>query len=149
MKLTIKKATSTDIPQLSILFDNYRIFYKQKSDLALAKSFLTERIQNDESVIFYALSNDEKFVGFIQLYPSFSSVSAKRLWILNDLYVQKEARGSGVATKLMNRAKDFAIETNTKGLSLGTQITNTKAQKLYETLGYEKDEEFYHYFLHT
>lgn len=149
MKITIKKATLSDIPKLSTLFDSYRVFYEQESDLTLATKFLSDRIKNDESVIFCAVSDDEDYHGFIQLYPSFSSVSAKRLWILNDLYVEKESRGNGVATQLMNTAKEFAIETDAKGLALGTQISNTKAQQLYESLGYEKDTEFYHYFLNV
>ena len=81
------------------------------------------------------------------MYPSFSSVSAKRSWILNDLYVAAGSRRSGVARTLMNAAKDFAIGTGAKGLSLSTARSNVIAQALYESLGYEKDSDFYSYYL--
>ena len=147
MDVIIKKAVNSDIPELSKLFDAYRVFYKQESDLNLAVEFLSERIKNSESTIFVAITNENNYVGFTQLYPSFSSVSAKRTWILNDLYVQERARGNGVATKLMNKAKELAKENQLKGISLSTAKTNTNAQNLYESLGYERDSVYYSYFL--
>jgi len=147
MEVIIKRANNSDIPELSKLFDAYRVFYKQESDLDLAVEFLSERIKKSESTIFVAITNENKYVGFTQLYPSFSSVSAKRTWILNDLYVQESARGNGVAKKLMNKAKLLAKENKAKGISLGTAKTNTSAQNLYESLGYERDNVYYSYFL--
>ena len=64
-----------------------------------------------------------------------------------DLYVDKEFRGAGIGRMLMKAAKEFAIATNSKGLALSTAKTNTLAQKLYESLGFNKDNEFYHYYL--
>ena len=147
MKVIIKQAERSDIPEISKLFDAYRIFYRQESNLELASKFLTERINNSESVIFLAITNENEYIGFTQLYPSFSSVSAEPTWILNDLYVDDNARGKSVGKKLLKRAKEFAIETNVKGIALSTAKTNDNAQRLYKDLGYEKDVEFYHYFL--
>ena len=129
------------------LFDGYRVFYGQKSDLALAESFLRERIEQKESIIFVAMES-ENAIGFTQLYPSFSSVSAERLWILNDLFVLPEVRGKGVGEAILNHAKQFAKATNSKGLSLET-AENNPAQKLYEKLNWQKEEGFFHYFWKT
>ncbi|MCG6220607.1 GNAT family N-acetyltransferase, partial [Vibrio diabolicus] len=85
-------------------------------------------------------------IGFTQLYPSFSSVAAKRIWVLNDLYVAAQARRLGVAKKLMDTAKEFAMATNARGLALETARDTSAAQRLYEALGYRK-EDGYHYFL--
>jgi GNAT superfamily N-acetyltransferase len=49
-------------------------------------------------------------VGFAQLYPSFSSVLMKRIWILNDLFVEKDFRREGVAKLLMDAAERYARE---------------------------------------
>ncbi len=147
MEVSIKKANKSDISEVSKLFNAYRVFYKQESDLDLASKFISERIQNSESTIFVAITDKNQYVGFTQLYPSFLSVSAKRTWILNDLYVQESARGNGVATKLMNKAKELAKENQLKGISLSTAKTNTNAQNLYESLGYERDSINYSYFL--
>lgn len=145
--ISVDRATLTDIKGISNLFNQYRVFYQQLSDLTLAIQFLSDRVQKDESVIFYAKNQDNEYLGFTQLYPSFSSVSAKRLWILNDLFVSQNARRLGVGKMLLNRAKEFALETNAKGIALETDITNVNAQGLYESLGYIKNTEHFYYFL--
>jgi len=147
MNVIIKTAKTHDLNDISKLFDAYRVFYKQESDINLAKNFLKKRIENSESVIFFAIDESGQYLGFTQLYPIFSSVSAQRTWLLNDLYVDNKARGLGVGTKLLNQAKEYAKQTGAKGVALETEITNTGAQKLYEQLNYEKDKEHFHYFL--
>jgi ribosomal protein S18 acetylase RimI-like enzyme len=128
------------------LFDQYRQFYKQSSDIAAARRFLNERLNKGQSVIFLALADDDATpMGFTQLYPSFSSTSMKRLWILNDLYVAPAQRKNGVARALMERARQLAIETNAEGLTLETATDNFAAQALYESLGYKRDEAFHRY----
>lgn len=69
----IKQATLHDINKLTPLFDAYRQFYHKQSDLDAAKDFLEARIENNESVIYIATNELDHFVGFVQLYPSFSS----------------------------------------------------------------------------
>jgi len=142
--MEIVHATMKDLEETAHLFNLYRMFYKQQSDLEGAKAYIRERLENKDSVIFVVKNND-RFVGFTQLYPTFSSVSMKRAWILNDLYVETEARGHGVGEMLLNKAKEFALETGAKSLSLDTALDNFSAQRLYEKNGYVKDTEFYHY----
>jgi GNAT superfamily N-acetyltransferase len=138
------RAELDDLDALAPLFDGYRRFYGQPSDLAGARAFLAERIKRSESVIFLAV-RDGTIVGFTQLYPSFSSVSMKRVWVLNDLFVAAEGRSSGAGRALLDRAERWAAETGAKGLTLSTQITNLAAQRLYEACGWSKDDEFVHY----
>ena len=106
--MIIRRAKKKDIDQLSVLFDKYRIFYKQQSDVGSARSFLKKRMKRKESVIFVA-EERKNLVGFTQLFPIFSSVSMQRTWLLNDLYVVEKARGIGAATALLNAAKEFGI----------------------------------------
>ncbi|WP_072679354.1 N-acetyltransferase [Arcobacter sp. LA11] len=147
MNLIVKKANANDVKKLTKLFDSYRVFYNQESNLELAEVFLKERVEKDESVIFYVQNEKEEYLGFTQLYPSFSSVSAKSSWILNDLFVDENHRQKGIAKMLMNQATQMAIKSGSKGIFLQTALENKKAQTLYEELGYVKDEEFYSYFL--
>ena len=128
------------------LFDGYRQFYKQRSNLKGAQKFLHERLKRDESVIFLAM-NGKQAAGFIQLYPSFDSVTMRPVWILYDLFVAPTARKRGVAKVLMERARQFAIETKAKGLILETAINNHPAQKLYQQLGWKRDTAFHRYYL--
>jgi GNAT superfamily N-acetyltransferase len=138
------RAELDDLDALVPLFDAYRRFYGQTSDLAGARAFLADRFKRGESVIFLAVV-DGAIVGFTQLYPSFSSVSMKRLWVLNDLFVTPDARKSGAGRALLERAERWAAETGAKGLTLSTQITNLTAQRLYEACGWTRDDEFIHY----
>ena len=138
------RAELDDLDALVPLFDGYRQFYGQTSDPDGARAFLADRITRGESVIFLAVV-DGAILGFTQLYPSFSSVSMKRLWVLNDLFVATAARKSGAGRALLERAERWAAETGAKGLTLSTQITNATAQRLYEACGWTRDDEFFHY----
>lgn len=140
-----KEATLSDVNSLAVLFDHYRIFYEKESDLNAAVSFLTERIKSQESVIFIAALS-EMIVGFVQLYPIFSSTHMKRLWLLNDLYVVTEQRGKGISVLLINAAKTLAEKTNASGLLLETAIDNKVANSLYKKTGFELDSSHNYYF---
>lgn len=140
----IYRATPAHLEALVPLFDAYRVFYRQPSHVGTARAFLAERLGRGDAAIFLA-ERGGKAAGFTQLFPSFSSVSARRLWILNDLFVAPEARRGGVARALLERARVHAAETHAKGLVLSTEVTNTSAQRLYEALGWTKDEAFYTY----
>lgn len=143
--MSIKKATLNELDPLTELFDLYRGFYEQKSDLDGAKEFLKERLTNKESVVFIAFDENNP-IGFVQLYPSFSSVSMNRTWVLNDLYVKEDGRGKGFGEKLLKKAINFAEETGAKGVSLETGKENLTAQRLYEKIGFKR-ESHYFYFL--
>jgi GNAT superfamily N-acetyltransferase len=141
--MIIRRAKKKDIEKLSVLFDKYRIFYKQQPDMANAESFLKKRMKRKESVIFVAEERKE-LIGFTQLFPIFSSVSMKRTWLLNDLYVDEKARGKGTATQLLNAAKEFGIETGSKWLLLQTASDNFTAQKVYEKNGWVRETDLFY-----
>ena len=147
MEPTIVRAGRNELDDLVPLFDGYRQFYGQRSDLPAARGFLRDRIERDESVIYLAYANGGEATGFTQLYPSFSSVSLKPLWILNDLFVRSDVRRGGVGRALLERARRHALETGAKGLVLNTGVTNQAAQTLYESCGWLRDEEFFQYHL--
>ncbi len=145
MSIKIKQVTINELDLLAELFDGYRQFYQQTSDIEQAKAFLRERLENQESVIFIATNAKGEGLGFTQLYPTFSSVGMQKRWILNDLFVAEKARKLGVASQLIQTAEDFAKESGASGLSLSTGVENTKAQALYEKHGWNRVTAFYHY----
>lgn len=146
--MDIIRATLDHLDAVAPLFDGYRQFYQQPSDLAAARSFLQARLSQGESVIFLAEIQGRP-AGFTQLYPSWSSVSMRRLWVLNDLFVHPDFRQRGVGEGLLERARQFAIETDAKGLMLETAVDNLSAQRLYERLGWVREVEFCTYTLST
>jgi len=146
-KFSTRQATIDDLDPLAELFDLYRIFYGQESDIDGARQFLFQRFEHHESVIFLVQDLEKnQYVGFTQLYPSFSSVSMQRSWILNDLYIRPEYRGIGLATSLLQSAENYALQTKAKGISLETAKSNERAQQIYQRSGYVTEEEFVHYY---
>jgi len=145
MNMEIRKASVEDAAIVALLFDSYRSFYKQAPDVDAAFNFIKERLQQNESVIFIAFIKDHA-VGFVQLYPIFTSVGMKRAWLLNDLYIHVSSRGKGVATALLDAAKEFAKNTGSKWLMLQTASDNYTAQTLYKKNGWKKETDVFYRF---
>lgn len=145
-EVSVIRAGLAHLDALVPLFESYRAFYHQQPDADRARTFLRDRLVHDESVIFLAESRlggaAAVWVGFTQLYPLFSSTAMERLWLLNDLFVAPQARGQGVARRLMLQAERHARETRAVGLMLQTALDNVTAQRLYESIGYERDTHF-------
>jgi ribosomal protein S18 acetylase RimI-like enzyme len=131
-----RKVTIQDLSQLAKLFDQYRVFYRKVSDIPSAEDFLKERIENKDSEIFVAEENGN-LVGFVQLYPLFSSTRMKRYWLLNDLYVNKNHRGKGYSKELIEDAKELAKLTKASGVLLETGKSNDIGNQLYPACGFE------------
>lgn len=144
--MQIRKASLQDIIALATLFDAYRVFYEKNSDYDGAVRFLTDRIERNESEIFIAETDTQEIVGFVQLYPLFSSTRMQRLWLLNDLFVLPEFRNKGISIALIEKSKTLCIETNACGLQLETAKTNIIGNNLYPKTGFELDTEHHFYF---
>jgi GNAT superfamily N-acetyltransferase len=142
--IAIQQATIGDLDRLVPLFDSYRQFYGQKTDREGARAFLLDRFRHSESIIFIA-SRDNAAIGFTQLYPSFSSITMGRLYVLSDLFVASQARKLGAARLLLESAVEFARSVGSRQLMLETAATNVAAQALYESAGWKRDTAFYVY----
>ena len=142
--ITTRQAALTDIEALAVLFDEYRQFYGGTSDLKAARAFLISRFEHGESVVFLAFRDNEP-IGFTQLYPSFSSLSLARTYVLNDLFVRLSGRKKGIGTALIHTATEYAKTVGALFMSLSTATTNTTAQSLYQSLGWQRDEQFWTY----
>lgn len=146
MSFQIRKATITDLETIVELFDLYRQFYQQMSDTKQAYAFLEARFKHSDSEIFVA-ETEHQLVGFVQLYPIFSSVRMQRLWLLNDIFVLKEFRGNGLSKSLIFAAQQLAKETKACGLLLETATDNLIGNQLYLAMGFELQSESNFYFL--
>lgn len=145
MSHSVRRATLADLDRLALLFDAYRQFYGQPSELTIARQFLRDRLAGSESVVLIAEDHDKTAIGFVQLFPSFSSILAAPISILHDLFVVPASRRCGVGTMLLNAAAETARAAGAVRLELATAITNTTAQRLYEKLGWKRDVEFHVY----
>jgi len=147
MQIVVRHARTQDVESVARLFDRYRQFYCLAPDAALAHRFIAERIARGDSTILVAERGTAEPVGFTQLYPTICSLSAASIFVLYDLYVVEEARRMGVAEALMSAARTFAKDAGAVRLELATAKTNFAAQALYESLGWERDDEFHRYSL--
>lgn len=149
--IEISVAGVGDADKIVDLFEAYRDFYQQVPDRTGALAFLEQRLREGSATIFLALEQSEgvavgkRVVGFAQLYPTFSSLSLKPLWIVSDLYVKPEVRRHGVGRLLLERARELAVETQSEGLMLQTAQENYRAQSLYESLGWEQEKVYLTY----
>jgi GNAT superfamily N-acetyltransferase len=147
MSFQIHQATIHDLDTLMPLFDGYRQFYRQPSDPERGRRFLAERFAHHESVILLASDRQGAGLGFVQLYPLFSSVRATRMYLLNDLFVSTDARRQGVAKALMTAAADLVRKLGAGSMTLATELDNKSAQALYESLGWQREQRFCEYVL--
>jgi GNAT superfamily N-acetyltransferase len=143
-KTSLSKATMDDVGALTVLFDEYRTFYKMEHDIPGIRVFLSERVLRGDSVIFVTKSGDV-MMGFMQLYPLLSSTRMKRLWLLNDLYINPQYRGLGISVLLIDQAKQFAKDTDSAGLILETAKSNTIGNNLYLKTGFALDNDHNYY----
>jgi len=147
--MRIIQATLEHLDLLTPLFVKYREFYEQLPYPDSSRAFLEKRLKRKESIIYLALPDDgdDRLMGFCQLYPSFSSLSLKRVWILNDIYVAEDSRRMLVADNLMREAKKMAKKSNAVRMRVSTSSDNEVARKTYESMGFRKDTEFENYIL--
>lgn len=140
--VTVRQAVLADLEALASLFDQYRRFQGQPGNLPAASAFLRDRFEHGESVLFIAFDGETP-VGFAQLYPSFSSVSLSRVYILNDLYVAEAGRRRGVASALLAALEAYAWTFGAARVTLNVARDNTSAQALYQSQGWSQDQQFH------
>jgi ribosomal protein S18 acetylase RimI-like enzyme len=141
-RVNVRAAGLADLPALAALFDGYRVFYGQPSDPVRAGAFLRERLERGDSQLLLAVDEAGNALGFVQLYPSFTSVGTARIEILNDLFVAPDARGRGAARALLRTAAEDARSRGAVKLVLSTALDNRPAQALYLAEGWMRDAGF-------
>ncbi len=142
--VAVRQAVAADIDALAVVFDQYRRFQGQAGNLAAARGFLAERFDHGESIAFIATAQGAA-VGFAQLYPSYSSVSLSRVFILNDLFVLEAARGRRVASQLLSAVESYAWSLGASRVTLNVARTNVSAQQVYTARGWKQDDQFFMY----
>lgn len=139
--LIVRSAVMTELPWFAGIFDAYRRFYGQPSDLGCAEDFLRARLGRGQSLLFGAWRRHD-LLGFCQIYPGFSSVAAAPVWVLNDLFVRPDARRQGVADALMAACETAARTAGVRNMRLESALDNRIAQALYTRRGWRRADGF-------
>lgn len=144
--MEIVRCTEAHLESLVKLIQEYRKFFGCSESAEAVYEFFQERMRLQDSATFMALqSGTEIGMGFVNLYPSFSTLSLKPIWILNDLGVSRSYSGHGVAKSLILKAQEFALETGAIRIELKSEKANEKALSLYESVGFSVDHEHVYY----
>ncbi len=142
--MIIRQATEADLEQVVVLFDAYRVWYRKESNKVQAEAFIKSRLAIKDSVIYVAES-EGRLTGFTQLYPLFSSVRMKKMWLLNDLYVMKTHRGKGHSRMLIAEAKKLCVNTDACGILLETETSNDIGNRLYPSEDFHLEENNFYF----
>ncbi|MBA6419419.1 GNAT family N-acetyltransferase [Pseudomonas neustonica] len=145
MPVTLVSADLTALPDVADLFNQYRQFYQQEDDLPRATAFIQARLVQGDSLILLARSSAGEALGFAQLYPSFSSIDCAASYLLSDLFTAPSARGQGVGRALLLAAREQALDSGRTSLTLETAVDNLTAQRLYESVGFVREQGFLTY----
>lgn len=138
MEIRIRQAETEDLHELARLFDAYRQFYDQPSDVRAAREFLQERMDGRQSLVVVA-EGEESLVGFTQLYPMFSSIRLAPIWVLNDLYVDADMRRLGIGRLLLEASAAAARGAGASRIVLETARENSGARALYRAAEWEEE----------
>jgi GNAT superfamily N-acetyltransferase len=132
----------TDLGELLPLLRGYADFYEvSPSDealLDLSRALIAD--PEREGMQFLARDGDGRAIGFATVYWLWSTTSATRIGLMNDLFVAPEGRGSGAAEALIERCRAACRERGASKLTWQTAKDNARAQAVYDRIGGEREE---------
>ncbi|HEX2125479.1 MAG TPA: GNAT family N-acetyltransferase [Thermoleophilaceae bacterium] len=145
----IAEVTEADLPELLPLMRGYCDFYEvDPSDedlLAMSRALIDD--PEREGVQFIARDGDGRATGFATIFWTWSTLSASRIGVMNDLFVDERSRGTGVAEALIGECAERCRERGATSLDWTTAHDNRRAQRLYERVGARRDERWLDYSL--
>jgi len=138
----IAVATEADLPDLLPLMRAYCDFYEvaPSDDALLAVSRALIADPEREGLQLIGREPDGKAVGFATLYWTWQTLNAARLGVMNDLFVAEEARGSGLADRLIAACRERSAIHGAREVAWQTAKDNYRAQKVYDRIGGSKSE---------
>ena len=139
--------TEDDLPDLLPLMRGYCDFYEvaPADDALLEMSRVLIDDPDRQGLQLIARDDGGRAVGFATIFWTWSTLSAERLGVMNDLFVSQDARGGGVADALIAACTDQCRERGVPELAWQTAKTNLRAQAVYERVGATRDERWLDY----
>jgi GNAT superfamily N-acetyltransferase len=144
----IATVTEADLPELLRLLRGYCDFYEvDPSDDALLTLARVLIADPDQGLQLIARNDDGTASGFATIFWTWSTLSAAKLGVMNDLFVAEDARGGGVADALIAASVEQCREHGATELAWQTAHTNLRAQAVYERVGAKRDDRWLDYSL--
>ena len=135
--LRIEPATLDDLPELTeLLFE----LFSQESDFIANRERerrgLRLLLEEPSRGRVFVLRSPNKIVGMINLLITISTAEGGFVLVLEDLIVDKDHRGQGYGTRLLNYAIEFAKKKNFLRITLLTDKPNEKLQEFFARNGF-------------
>ena len=143
----IARVTETDLDELLPLMRGYCDFYEvdPPDDDLLAMSRRLIADPKLEGIQLISRDDAGRAVGFATIFWTWSTLSASRIAVMNDLFVEPGARGSGAADALIQACAEAARERGASSLEWTTAQDNHRAQAVYDRVGGRRDERWVDY----
>jgi len=140
MQITV--VTEEDLFDLAPLVRAYCDFYEVAPSDEDLRAFSRMLIADPDQAGVQLLARDEAggALGYATLYWSYSSLTASRIAIMDDLFVRPDERGKGVADALIEECRARAGRWGATALAWQTAKTNGRAQRVYERVGARRTE---------
>jgi GNAT superfamily N-acetyltransferase len=139
--MEIAPVREDDLEQLLPLMRAYCDFYEVSPPderlLALSRALIDD--PEREGVQLMARDGD-RTMGFATIYWSWSTTSAERIGVMNDLYVAPEARGTGTAEALIEACRAACARRGAAKLTWQTALDNERAKAVYDRIGATREE---------
>ena len=126
------------LPLLRAYADFYEVSPSDEALLELSRALIADPVR--EGMQFLARDDSGRAIGFATVYWLWSTTSATRIGLMNDLFVAPEGRGSGAAEALIERCRVACGERGASKLTWQTAKDNARAQKVYDRIGGEREE---------
>jgi GNAT superfamily N-acetyltransferase len=131
-----------DLDDLLPLMRGYCEFYgaapSDEALLALSRALIAD--PEREGVQLLARDWRGRAVAFATVFWSWSTLSASRIGVMNDLYVAEHARGSGIADAMILACAERCRRRGATSLQWQTAKDNARAQAVYDRVGGERSE---------
>jgi GNAT superfamily N-acetyltransferase len=139
---TFQTVGEDDLEELLPLMRGYCDFYRvappDEGLLAMARTLIAD--PEHEGVQVIARDRDGRAVGFATVFWTWSTLSASRIGVMNDLFVEASARGGGVAEALIRECVERCRVRGARSLTWQTAKDNRRAQGVYERVGATREE---------
>ena len=147
----IETVTEADLPELLPLMRGYCDFYEVDPSDEELLAFSRELLASPELDGIQLIARDEegRAVGFATIFWTWSTLSASRIAVMNDLFVSPEGRGSGAADALIRACAERAREHGATSLEWQTARDNERARVVYDRVGGRMDDRWVDYSLPT
>ena len=126
------------LPLMRAYCDFYGVSPSDADLMSMSRALLSDPA--GEGVQLIARDESRRALGFATVFWTWSTLSASRIGIMNDLFVVTDARGKGVADALIAACAECCRARGAGELCWQTAKDNYRAQGVYERVGAARSE---------